>query len=817
MALFTSWRGLSGRAVPVRGLSGRAISVRGLVGRALRLGGLSGRARCVLGGAALMLVVAAIWIRCAPVPADLLGGVAEPSTVILDRHGQVLYEPLGDGGSRTRPIDADRLPPVLAAATLAAEDRRFYSHAGVDPIALVRAARQDLVEGQIVEGGSTITQQVAKLLLQRREGPRRRGMRFKLREMVLALRLEHRFSKREILALYLNLASYGNQTAGAGRASQIYFGVDPSMLTPAQAAFLAALPQRPTAFNPWKNAASARARQLAVLRRMADAGSLTPEHYREARDERLSLRPRSAPFSAPHFVEMVSAAALRAPAGRAPRETIQTTLDLDLQRDVEGIVDHNRPSLVAHGAANVAVVVLDNHSGEWLAWEGSGKYGDAEHGGTINGPVIPRQPGSALKPFTYALAFEQGESPATVLPDIPSHFPTAQPGVVYSPRNYDGQYRGPLLARRALAGSENVPAVALASQVGVEALMRFLTRAGLSTFTRTPSYYGLGLTLGDAEVRLDELVAAYSTFARGGVWVRPRFLAGEAPGPERRLVSERTAFWITDILSDDAARAYIFGRGSDLEFPFPVAVKTGTSQAYHDNWTIGYTRDVTVGVWVGNFDRTPLRGSSGVTGAGPIFHAVMLAAHARAGRPEVAGQPLLPAPADLHAVTVCALSGERASPWCPNQLTEWLPYGADAPPCSWHHQSDEGLLTIYPAEYRAWAAAGRPEGLPYGARAAADAAPRAPRPAPRTSDLAIANPPDGAVYSIDPTLRRDFQALPLRAVTPRPTTVRWSVDGVALGSASSDRPLSWPLAVGTHHIEVTDADGRRAETSVVVR
>jgi penicillin-binding protein 1C len=768
------------------------------------------------GSASLAAVVGlGLWIRCAPVPAHLLRDAGAPSTVVLDRRGRILYEALGDGGSRVTPIDADHLPPVLVAATLAAEDRRFYSHAGVDPIALVRAARHDLVEGQIVEGGSTITQQVAKLLIQRKEGVHRRGVAAKLREMVLALRLEHRFSKREILALYLNLAAYGNQASGAGRASQIYFGADASMVTPAQAAFLAALPQRPTRFNPWKNAASARARQLAVLRRMSDAGSLTAEQYREARDERLALRPRRAAFEAPHFVEMAMAGA---------EGTIHTTLDLDLQRDVEGIIAHNRPSLNAHNAMNVAVVVLDNRRGEWLAWEGSGNYGDAGHGGAINGPLVPRQPGSALKPFTYALAFEQGHTPASVLPDIPSHFPTAQPGVVYSPRNYDGRYRGPLTARVALAGSENVPAVAVASDVGVPSLLRFLGRAGLSTFTRTPAYYGLGLTLGDAEVRLDELVAAYATFARGGVWKEPVARAGEAQ-KESRLVSERTAFWITDILSDADARAYIFGRGNDLEFPFPVAAKTGTSQAYHDNWTVGYTRDVTVGVWVGNFDRTPLRGSSGVTGAGPIFHAVMLAAQARAGGDSDDSSLLTPVEG-LHEVTICALSGEPAGPSCPNRVTEWLPAGADLPPCSWHHQTDEGLLTVYPAEYRVWAAGARAEaggarGEAGGARSEAGGARRGAAPRSRLTGpappLAIANPPEGATYSIDPTLRREFQALPLRAVTASPTTVQWSVDGAPVGSSSSDRPLAWPLAVGTHRIDVQDADGRRASASVVVK
>src|SRR5205085_5953707 len=235
----------------------------------------------------------------------LVEGIDTPSTVVVDRHGQVLYEALSPDGTRLRTLDAEHLPPWLVAATLAAEDRRFYAHPGVDLVALFRAARHDLVEGRIVEGGSTITQQVAKLLLERREGVHPRGARVKLREMVLALRLEHRFDKREILALYFNLASYGKQIAGAARASEAYFGVDPAMLTPAQAAFLAALPQRPGAVNPWKNTASARTRQQVVLRRMAAAGTLDPDRFREAREERLSLHPRSGVLIAPHFVEMV--------------------------------------------------------------------------------------------------------------------------------------------------------------------------------------------------------------------------------------------------------------------------------------------------------------------------------------------------------------------------------------------------------------------------------------------------------------------------------------------------------------------------------
>jgi penicillin-binding protein 1C len=777
----------------------------------------------VTAGLALALAAGGAWLRCGPIPSGLLDGVDTPSTVVVDRHGRALYEALGKNGSRIQKIDAATLPPLLASATIAAEDRRFYSHPGVDPVSLLRAGRHNLVEGRVVEGGSTITQQVAKLLIQRAEGVKPRGMGAKLREMVLALRLEHRFTKREILALYLNLAAYGNQATGAARASSVYFGVDPSMLTPAQAAFLAALPQRPSAFNPWKNPASARNRQLAVIRRMADAGLLSPEQARDAHAERLTLRPRINPFDAPHFVEMIRTA--------NPGSTrIETTLDLDLQRDVEGIIEHERASLKAHGAANVAVIVLDNRRAEWLAWEGSGDYEDSEHGGAINGPIVPRQPGSALKPFTYALAFELGRTPASVLPDIPAHFPTAEPGVLYSPRNYDSRFRGPLLARSALAGSENVPAVSLASELGVDTLLRFLSRAGLTTFDKTSGYYGLGLTLGNAEVRLDELVAAYSTFARGGVWLKPHAVlpsAGDgALVDERRLISDRTAFWITDILSDANARAFIFGHGSSLEFPFPVAVKTGTSQAYHDNWTLGYTRDVTVGVWVGNFDRTPLRDSSGVTGAGPIFHAVMLAAEERYGTAGHDSTEIVARPTGLEEVTICTLSGKRANPWCPSQSREWLPSDEDPVPCEWHHQSDEGLVTTYPPEFRSWAASELRSTAEVasisepGSRArAATTTPRAASTVRATADrpLQIANPPDGAIYSVDPTLRREFQSLPLRVVAGHPTSVTWLVDGSEIGTGSSEKPFDWPLAVGTHEIEARDVDGRRARTSVVVK
>jgi penicillin-binding protein 1C len=775
------------------------------------------------------MLSALVWLRVGPLPAGLLDDAAAVrSTAVFDRNGVPLYESRSDLGTREERLSAERLPPALVSATLAAEDGRFYSHVGLDPLAILRAAWRNLRAGARIEGGSTLSQQVAKLLLDRRAlmrtgAPRPRGWWEKVREAVLAVRLEHRLAKRDILALYLNLAPYGNQIAGAERASRAYFGTPASQLTPAQAAFLAALPQRPSRFNPWRNFPAAMARQRAVLARMERRAFLDSAAAREARSERLRLATEAPPFLAPHFVAMVLAGL---PDPKPAR--VVTTLDADLQRTIEGIVRSQRSALERHGATNVAIVVLDNASSEWLAWEGSGDF-SGDRGGSINGPIAPRQPGSALKTFTYALAFESGRTPATVLPDVPSTFPTAEEGVVYTPRNYDGRFRGPLLARTALAGSINVPAVWLASELGVPGVLRFMRRGGFTTFDRTGAHYGLGVTLGNAEVRLDELTAAYAAFARGGEWRAPRTTrdpsgpAGEAV----QLVSPRTAWWITDILADDDARSFIFGRGSQLEFPFEVAVKTGTSQAYHDNWTVGYSRHVTVGVWVGNFDRTPLVGSSGVTGAGPLFHAVMLAAESRvAGRLPSGGERILDPPPGLADATVCALSGMRATDACPVRRHERLPADAPlatsgAPSCSWHHASDDGVLTVWPERYRAWAdSAGlrsMANRLAGSARFVSGAVP-ARRALPATAEsLRVTSPAEGTVFLIDPTLRPEFQAVPLRVMGAPAGVVSWTVNGRAVGTAGADEAVNWPLQRGAQRAVARDAGGHTASVEFLVK
>ena len=713
-------------------------------------------------GVAILVLVALIafsaWLRLGPAP--VIDASEFASVTIVDRNGEVLYEPLAASGNRAEWLTAAQLPSRVVDATIAAEDRRFFSHPGVDPLSIARATVHNLRARRVVEGGSTITQQVAKLLLRSSD----RSLRTKWRESVAALRLEHRYSKGEILALYLNVAPYGNRITGIARASRAYFNCAPQNLTAAQAAFLASLPQRPSAFNPLRDPERARARQQAILARM----HLGAEELKHARGERLRFAPTVQPALAMHFVERVLA---------TPRSGIvRTSLDAKLQRDVVGIIAAHRAELLRHGAHSAAVVVLDNATGEWLAWEGSGDYFDRGFGGAIDGVITPRQPGSTLKPFTYALAFENGDSPATVLADVPSHFPTAEQGVVYTPRNYDGRYRGALRIRAALAGSENVPAVSTLAKLGPESLLRLLRNAGFTGLERTADYYGLGLTLGDAEVTLEQLVTAYAMFARGGRKVRE----------SRQLVSPRTAFWITDILSDEDARAYAFGTGGSLDFPFEVAVKTGTSQAYRDNWTIGYTREVTVGVWVGNFDRRELRGSSGTTGAAPIFHGVMLAAMRRAhGQLPIGdGTPIVAPTPDVESIDVCALSGLRPSPYCESVRKEWLPVSEAPRFCSWHH---DGWID-WPAELRGWA--------------------KSSQPTAHRASLRIANPPDGATYLIDPTLRAEFQTLRLRAVASR--SVAWQIDGARVSS-------EWALRPGVHTVTATDEDGRRDAVKIFVK
>ena len=785
-------------------------------------------ARGVVLAVAVVIVLFALWIRLGPLPPGFLDPAPHRSTLIVDRHGETLYESLSQTEQRSHWITAGQIPRNVEIATLAAEDHRFFRHPGVDPIALARALTHDVIAGSFVEGGSTITQQTVKqILIARGEIDQRRSVRAKLREMLLALRLEHRLDKREILALYLNLAPYGNQYVGIDRASRGYFGADPANLTHAQAALLAGLPRKPSALDPWRNREGAVARQKRVLRRMLETGSISAEQSKLAHDERLTFGRSARDSLAPHFVERV----LEHP-DAAALSRIETTLDLGLQREILGIISMHSRSLDRHGAHNLAIVVLDNASGDWLAWVGSRDYFDGRHGGAIDAVVAPRQPGSALKPFVYALAFDNGFDPSTVLPDVEMDFPTAEEGIRYKPRNYDGIYRGPLRARLALAGSENVPAVWLLSRLGAPTLLSALRASSFSTLDRDPDHYGLGLTLGDAEVRLDELTAAYAMLARGGDPLATQMTRGAVPAADRgdaaergtRTISARSAWWVTDILSDPLARQYVFGSGGPLDFPFEVAVKTGTSQSYRDNWTLGYTRSLTVGVWVGNLDRTPLRNSSGITGAAPIFHDVMLAAVRRRHGAVVPGDllPIAERPGDLVRQEICALSGDQASSLCPIREKEWIASDTVRRVCSWHQE--QGV--VWPAEYRHWAMENQAVPGQASAPSSSGVSPRSqeevpfPTAVPLGDDrpVRITNPGPDALYWIDPTLRPEFQTLALRAIVQEGgSRVSWFVDDRPIGTAPADSPLDWRLERGTHRLTAQDSAGNRDTVTIHVK
>ena len=740
----------------------------------------------------VLAIGAVLYLRLGPVPDVLLQiDDTRPSVMVFDRHGERLYEARSDRGTRGTWLPPDQLPRLVVSATLAAEDHRFHSHVGVDPIAITRAVWRNVREWRVAEGGSTITQQVVALAEARGGRAPSRSWLGKLREAVLAIRLEHRLTKDEILARYLAFAPYGNQVEGIARASTYYFGIPAADLTPAQAAYLAALPQQPGRFNPRRDTDRARPRQHRILRRMSEEGLLDTDSLQVALAEHVTVDVADPESIAPHWVRR----ALNDPA-HADQSAVTTTMDAGLQRTVLGILRAQRDMLEKHHAQQVSVVVLDNHTREFRVWVTAGS--------DIDAAMTPRQPGSALKPFTYAAAFERGWHPGQVLADIPSTFPTAEPGILYSPRNYDGRFRGPLRVRVALAGSENVPAVALASEIGVPVVADLLRRAGITTLNKNATHYGLGLTLGNAEVRLDELVGAYAHFA-------PKMSSEAIFGKiASELISDRTKFWISDILADPDARRYIFGEGSSLDFPFVVAAKTGTSQAYHDNWTIGFTRDVTVGVWVGNLDRTPLRYSSGVTGAGPIFHDVMLAAveHSRGALPLFDTTPIHTPPEDLREQDVCAESGMTAGASCPARVREFLPPTVDGHTCTWHHASDRGVVTVYPEQYRSWA-------LANGAAQTA-VVPTIATTTPGRSTLAITSPPSGATYLIDPTLRADFQAVPLKAQGGI-GRIEWSLNGQTLGATLGDTPLNWPLTRGAHTITARDANGRRAHSQIIVK
>ena len=779
----------------------------------------------------------------------LTENLAVPSTKILARDGRLLYEIADPAGAHHTTVPLSEIPPSCRQATIAVEDASFYSNPGVDVVGIVRALWINVRGGEVVAGGSTITQQVARnMLLDPQERAERTLIR-KLREGILAWRLSRAYSKDQILELYLNQTYYGHLAYGIDSAAQTYFGKSARDLDLAECALLAGLPQAPAIFDPLTDPQAADDKQAVVLGLMAKNGLITEDEAKLAKDEQLQYAASPFPISAPHFVFYVWSLLEQ----KYPPEilysglTVTTTIDLDLVQAAEDIISRRLKILaedsdsVAHNANDAALVALDPRTGQILAMVGSPDYFNAEISGSVNMAVAPRQPGSAIKPITYAAAFDAslcaptpspspasergvGEgacpwTPATMILDVRTAFVTKE-GFAYVPLNYDRNFHGPVLAREALGGSLNVPAVKALDHVGMDTMLALAGRMGLTTLADADRF-GLSLTLGGGEVRLVDLTSAVGVFGSGGVRVPPKavlkitdaegnIIEEWKPPSGERVLDERIAFLISDILSDNTARRATFGPNSVLQIGRPAAVKTGTTTDFRDNWTVGYTPELAVGVWVGNANNSPMVNVSGVAGAGPIWHDFMRAA--LTGKPE----SQFVQPPGLVRVEVCAMSGLLPTDYCPLRRSELFIEGTqpttyDTLYQSFRIDSATGLLAddstpperivtqvflVLPPEAQEWA---RAKGIPQPPNSGQWPV------ASGQSTLHITSPDDATIFNISPRLPITGQQITFSAVSGAAMKeVSFVLNGEVVATlAEPPYQYFWQLAPGRYRLEVT--------------
>jgi penicillin-binding protein 1C len=617
-----------------------------------------------------------------------------PSVRITDRNGRLLYEIIPPDGGRNTVLSIDKIPQCMKDATIAVEDKNFYSHPGVDLTGIVRAMWINIRGGETIAGGSTITQQVARNLLLSQEERTERTLRRKLREAILAWQMTRRLSKDEILALYLNQTNYGGMAYGVEAASQTYFGKPASELLLPECALLAGLPQAPGAYNPFTNPDLARARQSIVLGLMEKQGTIASEERRQAEGTALSYNPIPYPIEAPHFIwlikDQLDQLLVDGILTSSQSLVVRTTLDLDAQHFAEETVIRRLAAFkteegtLSQNVNNAALVVLNPQNGEILALVGSADFFDESIHGALNMAISPRQTGSAFKPFIYALALDPTRSTrwtaATSILDVSATF-VIRDGTPYTPLNYDESEHGPVSVRAALGSSLNIPAVKTLQAVDIEDTIDLARRLGITSLKEAGNY-DLSLALGGGQISLLELSTAYAALANHGSFTGNSSILDvhDADGnllyrpdrmPPLQIFDPRVAWLISDILSDDEARSIGFGSASTLKLDRTAAVKTGTTSNFHDNWTIGYTPNLLVGVWVGNSGYEAMHNVTGLTGAAPIWHEVMRGL--LRGRPD----QHFTRPDGLTQVEVCDLSGLLPTSACPRTRKEWFIAGTE--------------------------------------------------------------------------------------------------------------------------------------------
>jgi penicillin-binding protein 1C len=740
-----------------------------------------------------------------------------PSRVVLDRRGQYLGEfPSSDEELGYWPLP-EVLPSKAVTATLEIEDREYYHHRGVRWGSVLRAAWQNLTNLRIVSGASTIAMQVARL-----QSPGSRSLWHKLREGAEALLLVHDFGHDRVLRQYLTIAPYGNNVRGVVRAARLYFGKPVEDLSWLEAAFLAGLPQAPARMNPYDAQGLPRARRRAdrILRVLGARGLIPQAELEQALAGELVFvaRPHRSP-SAIHALIAWGAQARE----RAPLST--TTLDLEIQERTASLLDHNLARLQEMGAGNTAALVVEVPTGDILAYVGSRDYGAKESRGAIDYVQTRRSPGSALKPFIYALALERGKyTAASELPDTPVELPMG-PTRAWLPENFNHTFEGPLLLRTALANSRNIPALEVLAEVGMEPVLQFLDRGGVRGISFEPGRYGLALAIGALPVTLEELARLYGALAKNGESMTLRHFVDEPSPAPVRLVSRDATAIIQNILSDAMARRPAFPAGGPLDFDYAVAVKTGTSQGSRDAWAVGFSDRLLVAVWVGNHDGRRMDRVTGASAAGAALHEIMddvmprLAPHRRVAQ-------AFPLPERFVTAAVCPLSGRLAGPHCPSHRQEiFIPGTEPTARCPFHvpvkidlrnhlRASAGCLATVVkqrvmldlPEVYDSWA---RERHLETAPRQSSPLCGPAERERPT---ITITEPGAAHRYLFDPDSPADSAALRLSArVDPPGEELVWEVDGVPVAKVGYPYSIRQLLPPGRHTIAAHMA--RRSEVS----
>ncbi len=712
------------------------------------------------------------------------------SVKFYDRHGNPLQEVLSQNSMRSVNVPLKNISPYFIDAIIAAEDKYFYRHSGVDYQAILRATWQNLRSREIVSGASTITLQLTRLL-----HPQDRTFFNKVKEAYLAFRLEAGMEKNAILEAYINRLPMGGNLYGIESAAKAYFGISASDLTLAQVTFLASIPNSPNRLNPYNNLKKIKNRQRFVLEQMTGLGKIKSDRIAGVLKEDVLLKPQDDSFLAPHFVFHLME--------NLPDsvQSVRTTIDREWQTLIAEQMRTILSYLKNRHVTNASVLLLDNVTGEILAYVGSADFFNTNIEGQNDGIQALRQPGSTLKPFLYLLAMENGFNPTTLISDIPTHY--RMPTGIYSPQNYSEEFHGPVRLREALANSLNVPAVRTLAKIGTEKFLKRLGQYGFKSLDKEAEYYGIGLALGGGEVTLYELTRAYSCLARMGKFksltevLEVNGKDSQSKRVNRQISTPHLNYLIADILNDNFARTSEFGFNSILNLPFPCSVKTGTSFHFCDNWTVGFTRDYTLGIWVGNFDHTPMLKVSGVTGAGPLFANIMSSLYRHREYPE---DP--PRPDSLVTVRICPLSGKKPGTACPAIVEEIIPERDlkiwQSSECDMHITRNNKITTVVSARFKPWA-----DKLGYETRHPEGNEEMAFR---------IVNPRDGAEYLRLPNLAPEYQSIRFQLDcddTKQP--VHWYLNDELIQTTRNNHTFLWQAKPGKYRLKAISQNNQQRQ------